>query len=86
MIAAFLTGPDASPTVHAVYEVGQHYLKVKARGYCATEGNAADGTYQVPDWAFDGRKTYVNLATNPPQAWVVCEGCSTFVKGLRDPR
>jgi hypothetical protein len=88
MIAAFTTNPTISiEMLHAVFNVARQGLKVKSHGYCGTEGNAAEGTYQVPDWAFDGRPTYRPIENTIVQGptWHVCSKCSEAMKRLREP-
>ena len=80
MIATFLT----QTTVHAVFQVGREGIKVKAHAYCPAIGNAAEGTFQIPEWVFDGRPTYQPM--NPGGAtWRVCTQCSAALKRLREP-
>jgi len=78
MIAVFLTEPS---TVHAVFEILREGLKVKAHGYCGAISNAADGTYQIPEWAFDGRQTYMQGRFG----WPVCPKCILKLRELREP-
>jgi hypothetical protein len=80
MIAAFLTEPN---TLHVAYLVALKGFKVKAHGYCGAVANAADGSYQVPDWAFDGRRVF-QLAQGTMQM-APCDRCSTLMKALREP-
>ena len=91
MIATFLTEPTKGvnhpPTVHAVFQVGREGLKVKTHAYCSASGNAAEGTYQIPDWAFD-RPTYQPIPQGTHSSnwiWQVCSQCSTALKHLREP-
>lgn len=84
MIATFLTEPPKGvkhpPTVHAVFQVGRDGFKVKTQGYCTAQGNAADGTFQIPEWVFDGRQTY-----HPPgqdTTWQVCGHCAIALQRL----
>ncbi len=80
MIATFLI----NTTVHAVFQVGREGLKVKTHGYCPTIGNAADGTFQIPEWVFDGRPTYQPMGAGGA-TWQVCMQCTTVLKRLREP-
>jgi hypothetical protein len=80
MIAAFLTEPNV---LHLVYGVALKGFKVKAHGYCGAVANAADGTYQVPDWAFDGRKVF-QVAQGVMQM-APCDKCAALMKVLREP-
>ena len=82
MIAAFITNPSPAIMLHAVWSVSRQGLKVKSHGYCNTDGNAAEGTYQVPEWAFDGRPTYQPMQN---VTWSVCAKCSEALKRLREP-
>lgn len=76
MIATFLTKPN---TVHAVFRVWREGLKVKTQGYCGADGNAADGTFQVPEQAFDGRQLFLpHVLQGAP--WQPCALCSAAVK------
>jgi hypothetical protein len=86
MIAVFLTDPDGNPVVHALLEVVRDgFIKVKAHGYCGADSNAAEGTYQTPDWIFDGRKTYTMNKGPKVHRWTVCESCTAIMKVLREP-
>lgn len=73
MIAAFISKRGLC----AIRAVGRSGLTVKAQGYCGGEGNAADGVYQVPDWAFT-RPDY--------QGQAVCSACSSTLKALKEPK
>jgi hypothetical protein len=81
VIASFLTESNQQQTVHVVFHVAREGLKVKTHGYCGAQGNAGDGTYQTPEWVFDGRPT-VNLSNI---VWQVCPKCAATVKSLREP-
>lgn len=72
MIAAFISKRGLC----AIRAVGRSGLAVKAQGYCGSDGNAAEGVYQVPDWAL-GRKDY--------QGQAVCPACAAALKGLKEP-
>ena len=86
MIATFILEPPKStnqlPTVHAVFQVGREGLKVKTHAYCPAQGNAADGTFQIPAWVFDGRPTYQPLG---PQGatWHVCQHCAETLRRMQ---
>lgn len=55
MISAFLF----QGTLHAVHVVARSGLtKIAVTALCAAAGDAGDGIYQVPTWAFDGRTSY----------------------------
>jgi hypothetical protein len=79
MIAAFENGD-----LHAVFSVARRGLKAITIGYCRTEGNAGDGTLQVPDWAFDGRET-LKMPMVVTQPFRVCTRCAAAIKLLREP-
>lgn len=86
MIAAFIlkTKQDPTPTTHAIYGVVQEGLiHVHNYGYCGAKANAGDGVFQLPDWAFDGRPTFVNQLAG--ENWAVCPTCTQNVKALREP-
>ena len=82
MIASFLTEhKQPQPLVHAVFYVAREMLSVKAQGYCTTRGDAGDGTFQIPEWVFDGRPTVKLIDV----VWRVCPQCASVVKALREP-
>jgi hypothetical protein len=77
MIAAF----QSNGSLHIVMSVARKGIRVQTIGYCKDDGNAADGTIQVPDWIFDGR-------TNAPPMFGnarVCPKCASIAKQLREP-
>lgn len=78
MIAAVSTiSQDGQPKLCVIRNVARAMLTVKATGYCGTEGNAADGVYQVPDWAFDGRASYLGAK--------ICPACIKAVAAMKNP-
>jgi hypothetical protein len=51
--------------------------KIRAKGLCSVEGDAGPGVYQVPDWAFDGRPKYGEIA--------VCAKCAQTATAMKNP-
>lgn len=59
----------AKNELHAVHVIQREGMtKIKAKGFCAVDDDTSLSIYQVPDWAFDGRAKYGELA--------VCAKCS----------
>jgi len=87
MIAAFILATskqDPTPITHAIYGVIQEGLiHVYTYSYCNAKANAADGVYQLPDWVFDGRPSFMNQLGGA--TWKVCPTCAQNVKLLREP-
>ncbi len=74
MTIAFLE----NASLHAIHVIHQKGLtNIRAVGLCAIEGNAGNGIFQVPSWAFDGRPKYQTLA--------VCAKCALTMKTLEAP-
>lgn len=68
LVAAFLS----DGRLHAA-----RYVKTSALGYCGITNAEGEGTYYVPNWAFDGR---------PKQGDVdVCLLCSAAMCALAEP-
>lgn len=81
MIAAFTTEPNI---LHVVYLVVLKGFKVKAHGYCNATANAADGTLQVPEWAFDGRSSFGHAFLS--ETFIPCPKCVAAMQRLREPQ
>ena len=65
MITAFM----AANELHVVYVIRREGMtKIRAWSFCSVEGDAGPGIYQVPDWVFDGRAKYGEIA--------VCAKCA----------
>lgn len=74
MITAFMSANE----LHAAYVIRREGMtKIRAVGFCAIEDDAGPGIYQVPDWAFDGRPTYGEIA--------VCARCTRATFLMREP-
>ena len=76
MITSFM----ANNELHAVRVIAQKGLtQIRAVSFCAIDGDAGAGVYQVADWAFDGRPKY----KAPAGAEVpVCGKCSQVLIGI----
>jgi hypothetical protein len=81
MIPSFLS--EKPNMLHAIYGVQLQTFKVKAFGYCNVVGNAADGVFSVPEWAFDGRASYQNLPAG--ETWPICPRCAQVLKAVKEP-
>jgi hypothetical protein len=82
MIQVFLTEKPSS-MLHAIYGVQLQKFTVKAFGYCNAMGNAADGVFSVPEWAFDGRTSYQNPMAGG--TWPICPRCAQVLKAVKEP-
>jgi hypothetical protein len=55
MIMSFMSANE----LHGVHSIAQKGMtKIGTRGLCGVEGDAGQGIFQVPDWAFDGRQKF----------------------------
>jgi hypothetical protein len=71
LISAFV----AKGLLHVVHCIVQRGLtKVVATGLCTTEGDAGDGLYQIPAWAFDGRSEYTTAK--------ICGACRSTLHAM----
>lgn len=74
MITSFM----AANELHAVYVIRREGMtKIRALGFCSVEGDAGPGVYQVPDWVFDGRAKYGEIA--------VCTKCVAAATAMKVP-
>lgn len=74
MITAFMSANE----LHAVYVIHREGMtKIKAKSFCSVEDDAGPGVYQVPEWAFDGRPKYGEVA--------VCAKCAHITASMKNP-
>ena len=74
MIMSFMSANELH-AVHVIHQKGM--TKIRARGLCTVEDDAGAGVYQVPDWAFDGRPKYGEIA--------VCAKCAATATAMKAP-
>ena len=74
MITVFMSANE----LHVAYVIRREGMtKIRAVGFCSAEDDAGPGIYQVPDWAFDGRSKYGEVA--------VCAKCAATVTAMKVP-